>query len=436
MSIINSRLASADLTRRRSRLVAVGCVMMVAVVGCTSSGQVLQSQGSSTPSSVVLSTVGSSPLNRDQSNPTVCPAGFRFKAAVQSYFDVDLVEVSDFKPGQSVDESGKPQPDDYDCTVYAEKNGKAVVIGTLTHIRTLSWAAAEAEWQAFTPSSDLENKGRIDLGRVEGVFAQRLFPTGYIRFPAPTEAEGTYSISFIIGNVDGQYALARAFASSIYSPVATPDVVEQSLPGSAGSSPVEYPSLASSVATPTTQSAEPPSTLAAAPNNTGQVLNPVAVTISTVAAAPNNGATKDLSVDGPVRAGSLVAAGAYQLPGAFEPLAFVTPSGNITCNLFASDRNLGANVSCDIGIHTYPTPIKPPNFCVGDYGFRMGVGVQSGALVECRSDPLAKATMVLQYGRSIVAGAVSCLSTKSGVRCELSDGRAFIMSKDELVVIT
>lgn len=199
---------------------------------------------------------------------------------------------------------------------------------------------------------------------------------------------------------------------------------------------VALPSESVPVANPTPESVDPASTEAALPSNTGRTSNPVAVTTSTVVAAPDAQTDRDPSVDGPVSAGRPMAAAPYLVPNPVVVVyAFTTPTGNITCNLSPSDPNLGPNVSCDIATHTYPTPVMPPAFCVGEYGLRMGVNPLAGPLVECRSDPLSKATTVLNYGQSITVGAVSCLSTKSGVRCELSNDRGFIISKAELVVI-
>ena len=230
MSVSGSWLTASRT--RGWRVAALGTILLVAVTGCTSSSESQPTATVSSTSAAVSPPPSSASESRDSSNPTVCPAGFKIKVAIQTYFDVDSIDASDFAPGHSVDEAGTSEPDDYDCGVYAEKDGKPAVIVNLIHNRKLSWADAQADWQAFEPTTSLEKKGRLELGSVEAIFTQSVTRRSYIRFPAPTVAEGTYSIEFFIGDADGQFAFSKTFAAGVYAlaaggVTAGPPVIQQ-----------------------------------------------------------------------------------------------------------------------------------------------------------------------------------------------------------------
>lgn len=146
-----------------------------------------------------------------------CPARFDLKGAVTSLFSVEEVTSIDLVPGASRDDSGRPVPDDYGCSITATKDGDLAVIATLQHDRNLSWSEARQQWTKFTVSGTFDNKGTLPLGPVDAVFTSSLTSGTDIVFPAPPSDTGTYSLQYTIGNADSMLALANQFAVAAYS---------------------------------------------------------------------------------------------------------------------------------------------------------------------------------------------------------------------------
>ncbi len=105
---------------------------------------------------------------------------------------------------------------------------------------------------------------------------------------------------------------------------------------------------------------------------------------------------------------------------------FQSPSGNIACVISTEGY-----ARCDILQMTKMSFSKPPKSCEFDYGssFGIGVGATKGEAL-CVSDTAAMPDLdVLEYGRSISEGGVSCTSAKTGMRCVNGDGHGFDIAK-------
>ena len=111
---------------------------------------------------------------------------------------------------------------------------------------------------------------------------------------------------------------------------------------------------------------------------------------------------------------------------------FQSPSGNIECWVRAMD------VGCDVGDHTYipPTPQfqgAPLTPCPTDVvRYVLHQGHQPEAY--CHSGPTDLGTpglKTLNYGQTVAAGPMTCVSETSGVTCtDTSTGRFFRASRD------
>ncbi len=108
-------------------------------------------------------------------------------------------------------------------------------------------------------------------------------------------------------------------------------------------------------------------------------------------------------------------------------LAIRSPSGNIFCGLSSGDY---AGVRCDM-IALTPTNTTPPPDCELDWGssFEVGPNDRKGALA-CVGDSVADANaLVLDYGKSVSLGTITCTSEKTGMTCVNGLGHGFSLSK-------
>ncbi|HNA98253.1 MAG TPA: hypothetical protein PKX56_01525 [Marmoricola sp.] len=133
-----------------------------------------------------------------------------------------------------------------------------------------------------------------------------------------------------------------------------------------------------------------------------------------------------------------------------EQTAFITPSGNITCAIFAFEGP--AELRCDITNHTWQPPTKPadcpldwgtaitltesPGFgCVGDTVFGIPTPDSSATWWWGRSKSDALVTMydqkyrALSVGTGIQRAPFQCVSIAGGVDCRnLQSGGRFILT--------
>lgn len=199
--------------RRTNIFTAVLAVFVLVATACTPGSPGQAPSIAYVPSSTLSTTSG--PERVTTTSPT-CPAGFDFAEAARSFFGADKVDVNDYPPGQSVNENGLKEPDDYDCNLYGEKNKKFIVLAYLTNDRNLSWATAQQQWNAFKVKSMFDNKGTLPLGPVTAIFTQSLGDPAHIVFPAPDLQGGTYTLQ-VTSNVDGTLAMAKELAAVVYS---------------------------------------------------------------------------------------------------------------------------------------------------------------------------------------------------------------------------
>lgn len=139
-------------------------------------------------------------------------------------------------------------------------------------------------------------------------------------------------------------------------------------------------------------------------------------------------AGQDPMINGPATAGRKQSAARFAAgAGTYR---FSSPSYNINCQILTNGSPGG--IECTIGKHRFPTPPKPDRDCTGAFGGHTSLSAK-GALLICRGDPLPNRNAILDYGQTLEIAGVACLSTKSGVKCELADSSAgFILSQDEI----
>lgn len=109
---------------------------------------------------------------------------------------------------------------------------------------------------------------------------------------------------------------------------------------------------------------------------------------------------------------------------AVSEAAFVTPSGNIWCEID------GDTASCTIGSHSYSVPDQP---CDGPYGRVLQV-TEDEATLPCLSEEPATSAPdslpELDYGESTVVNDFWCTSEESGITCySVMSGRGFSVAR-------
>lgn len=109
--------------------------------------------------------------------------------------------------------------------------------------------------------------------------------------------------------------------------------------------------------------------------------------------------------------------------------AFQTPSGNIACTGGDAD---GGDVACDIAEHSWTPPPRPPDCHLGGWGDRFSLHHGQAPVMRCHGDTLrVPGLAVLDYGQTIVLGAITCDSQTTGMTCtDTSTGDFFVMSRD------
>jgi len=114
---------------------------------------------------------------------------------------------------------------------------------------------------------------------------------------------------------------------------------------------------------------------------------------------------------------------------------FVTPSGNIVCDIYGD----GSGANCEIREHTWVAPAstdgpygRPCNFDFGGLEFYVSqakpgnLGCYEGASSFGRPN-----VKTLDYGQSQSQGAITCTSELSGVTCtDTATGHFFRVSRD------
>ncbi len=113
----------------------------------------------------------------------------------------------------------------------------------------------------------------------------------------------------------------------------------------------------------------------------------------------------------------------------FESTFFLSPDGNIACNI---DMNMG--VRCDIIDADWPRPPRPAD-CQNSYGHMIAInpwiGLGKPAEFICAGDTVFGSDEPLPDGESITSGAFRCDSADSGITCRNTEtGHGFSISRD------
>ncbi len=107
-------------------------------------------------------------------------------------------------------------------------------------------------------------------------------------------------------------------------------------------------------------------------------------------------------------------------------ISFRAPSGNIACMMDMWD---GGAARCDIREYTPSFPGRP-GWCEQDYGFAFAVGASGPGVVVCAGDTVFEpGAGVLQYGRSVTLGPVTCISERTGMTCTNRQGHGFTVAR-------
>lgn len=116
---------------------------------------------------------------------------------------------------------------------------------------------------------------------------------------------------------------------------------------------------------------------------------------------------------------------------------FLSPSGNIICNLVTLDGSTSA--MCEIRTYTYTVPQAKPTNCGVGWGDR--VKLEENApfpTLSCHGDSafgMAAGQPTLQYGQSRTVGTITCTSRTTGMTCkDAGTGRYFQLSRDALTL--
>ena len=99
----------------------------------------------------------------------------------------------------------------------------------------------------------------------------------------------------------------------------------------------------------------------------------------------------------------------------FESTFFLSPDGNIACNI-----GMDEGVRCDIIDADWPRP-APPADCQESYGHMIAItpwiGLGKPAEFICAGDTVFGSDEPLHDGESITSGAFRCESVDSGITC-------------------
>ena len=146
---------------------------------------------------------------------------------------------------------------------------------------------------------------------------------------------------------------------------------------------------------------------------------PVTATVTTVALTPAPPVT--VTVAAPPPSTTFVQAAASSGP-------FRSPSGNIGCTMYQWDGRTVAE--CEVADHSWASPAKEPG-CHLNWGSRLHLGTDSGALFACYGQELPPPDHTLGHGQSQSLGTITCDSESAGMTCtDTSIGHYFFISRD------
>lgn len=156
---------------------------------------------------------------------------------------------------------------------------------------------------------------------------------------------------------------------------------------------------------------------------------------TTIAAAPGVGTGEDPAIDGPVSAGTPADLSNYQDRPTQIAATFTSPSGNINCKMYEDYPNYGNKAVCSISEHLYKGPAGLSGGACGA-GDSVEVSSAEGAHAPavCTVGPVGAGLAVLPFGQSLTFAGITCLSTKSGIKCMGTDGAGFVISQRKIAL--
>ena len=116
---------------------------------------------------------------------------------------------------------------------------------------------------------------------------------------------------------------------------------------------------------------------------------------------------------------------------AHASVGFLSPSGNIACDVFTRDDGTSI-ATCDIRDHSYAAPPKPADCGWNGWGDRFNMVQGSAPVLICHGDPevVGAALPTLPYSQTRSAGPITCDSEPAGVTCtDSSTGHFFRVSQ-------
>lgn len=108
---------------------------------------------------------------------------------------------------------------------------------------------------------------------------------------------------------------------------------------------------------------------------------------------------------------------------------FVTPSGNIYCAIVGEEKKL---LRCEIQSMLKPLPPQPySRYCEFDWGSGFLLNQQGKPEILCISDTIGKSNYILSYGQTWINSGFQCVSKKTELTCNNSDGHGFFLSRNK-----
>ncbi|MFM2356194.1 MAG: hypothetical protein RLZZ528_1930 [Pseudomonadota bacterium] len=121
----------------------------------------------------------------------------------------------------------------------------------------------------------------------------------------------------------------------------------------------------------------------------------------------------------------LCAAGAA---AAQEEVWFRSPTGNIHCAIIGGDWT---TARCDLRQFSPSFPNPPPD-CELDWGYGFEVAITGPAAPICAGDTVQMpGSTILDYGRSVTLGGITCSSARTGMTCVNREGHGFTVARAE-----
>lgn len=109
--------------------------------------------------------------------------------------------------------------------------------------------------------------------------------------------------------------------------------------------------------------------------------------------------------------------------------SFTMPSQNIYCALISEEKKL---LRCEIQSRLNPLPPQPyRGYCEFDWGAGFLLPQESKPEILCISDTIGKSNYILSYGKTWSNSGFKCVSKRTGLTCNNSNGHGFFLSRNK-----